>query len=262
MENEVTITYAITVKDELEELTKLLNFLQVQIGVNDEILIQYDTRHVSDEVLNYLKIVEKIHDNHKVIGFPFESNFADFKNNLKKHATKDYIFQLDADEIPHKFLVQNLSLVLASNPVDIVLVPRINTVDGLTIDHVRKWRWGISKLNTQVRARVIEDNGGEYRLLRENDLIISQKFNSFDDVDPNKKFVNVKFHTPIVNFPDYQARIYKVTDEIEWGNRVHETLTGYDTFSNFPAEESWCLYHHKDIKRQEAQNHFYDKLVD
>lgn len=63
-----------------------------------------------------------------------------------------------------------------------------------------------------------------------------------------------------VNFPDYQMRIFKNTDEIEWKNKVHETITGFNTFSNLPAEEQWCLYHIKDISRQRQQNDFYETI--
>ena len=63
-----------------------------------------------------------------------------------------------------------------------------------------------------------------------------------------------------VNFPDYQTRIYKNTKEITWMNKVHERISGYDTFSNFPAEEQWSLYHPKKIDRQEKQNEFYETI--
>jgi hypothetical protein len=43
-------------------------------------------------------------------------------------------------------------------------------------------------------------------------------------------------------------------------NKVHEKITGYDTFSNFPAEEHWSLYHPKQIDRQEKQNEFYETI--
>jgi hypothetical protein len=43
-------------------------------------------------------------------------------------------------------------------------------------------------------------------------------------------------------------------------NKVHERITGYDTFSNFPAEEQWSLYHPKQIDRQEQQNQFYETI--
>ena len=197
----MTISYAITVCNELDEITKLLNFLQTHIRKEDEIVIQYDETSVTDEVMDYLKLMNSMHENHKVIGFPLNKDFASFKNNLKTHCSKDYIFQVDADEIPHEFLVEYLGQVLEENPVDIVFVPRVNTVEGLTQEHIDKWKWNVNEKGW-------------------------------------------------VNWPDYQTRIYKNTEDVTWMNKVHERITGYDTFSNFPSEERWSLYHHKQIDRQ------------
>jgi glycosyltransferase involved in cell wall biosynthesis len=207
----MTISYAITVCNELEEITKLLNFLQTNIRKEDEIVIQYDDSSVTDGVMDYLKLMNSMHENHKVIGFPLNKDFASFKNNLKSHCTKDYIFQVDADEIPHEFLVEYVGQVLDENPVDIVFVPRVNTVEGLTDEHIKKWGWKV------------DEKGW-------------------------------------VNFPDYQTRIYRNTEDVMWMNKVHERITGYNTFSNFPAEEQWSLYHHKQINRQEQQNEFYETI--
>jgi glycosyltransferase involved in cell wall biosynthesis len=207
----MTISYAITVCNEIEELTILLNFLQTNIRKEDEIVIQYDETSVTDEVKEYVTLMDSMHENHIVVGFPLNKDFASFKNNLKSHCTKDYIFQVDADEIPHEFLVEYIGEVLDENPVDIVFVPRVNTVEGLTDEHIKKWGWKV------------DEKGW-------------------------------------VNFPDYQTRIYKNTDDVKWMNKVHERITGYDTFSNFPAEEQWSLYHPKQIDRQEQQNEFYETI--
>lgn len=207
----MTISYAITVCNELDEITKLLNFLQTHIRKEDEIVIQYDETSVTDEVMDYLKLMNSMHENHKVIGFPLNKDFTSFKNNLKTHCSKDYIFQVDADEIPHEFLVEYLGQVLEENPVDIVFVPRVNTVEGLTQEHIDKWKWNVNEKGW-------------------------------------------------VNWPDYQTRIYKNTEDVTWMNKVHERITGYDTFSNFPSEERWSLYHHKQIDRQEKQNEFYETI--
>tara|TARA_Y100000389_G_C17291396_1_gene428219 strand:- start:134 stop:760 length:627 start_codon:yes stop_codon:yes gene_type:complete len=206
-----TISYAITCWNEIEELTKLLNFLQLHIRKEDEIVIQYDESSVTDEVKEYVNLMNSIHANHTVIGFPLNKDFASFKNNLKSHCTKDYIFQVDADEIPHEYLVEYLGEVLETNPVDIVFVPRVNTVEGLEQSHIDKWKWNVNEKGW-------------------------------------------------VNFPDYQTRIYRNTEDVTWMNKVHERITGYDTFSNFPAEEQWSLYHHKQIDRQEKQNKFYETI--
>jgi glycosyltransferase involved in cell wall biosynthesis len=205
------ISYAITVCNELEEITNLLNFLQTNIKEDDEIVIQYDEGGVTDSVLDYLTLMDKMHSNHKVIGFPLNKDFASFKNNLKSHCSKDYIFQIDADEIPHESLVEVINEVLDTNPVDVIFLPRVNTVKGLTDEHIKKWGWDVNEEGW-------------------------------------------------VNFPDYQTRIYKNTEDVTWMNKVHERITGYNTVSNFPAEEQWSLYHHKEIERQEKQNEFYDTI--
>ena len=204
------ISYAITVHNELEELMKLLDFLNNKIREEDEIVIQYDEDGVTDEVLEFLKIKQKIHG-YTVVGFPLNKDFASYKNNLKANCKGDYIFQIDADEIPHEVMIAYLPEVLESNPVDIIFVPRVNTVNGLTQEHIQKWRWNVNEKGW-------------------------------------------------VNWPDYQTRIYKNTEDVSWMNKVHEKITGYDTFSNFPAEEHWALYHPKQIDRQEQQNEFYETI--
>ena len=206
-----TISYAITCWNEIDELTTLLNFLQLHIRKEDEVVIQYDETSVTNEVMEYLTLMDSMHNNHIITGFPLNKDFASFKNNLKSHCTKDYIFQVDADEIPHEYLVEYLGEVLETNPVDIVFVPRVNTVEGLEQSHIDKWKWNVN------------DKGW-------------------------------------VNFPDYQTRIYRNTEDVTWMNKVHERITGYNTFSNFPAEEQWSLYHHKQIDRQEKQNKFYETI--
>jgi GT2 family glycosyltransferase len=138
------ISYAITVHNELEELMKLLDFLNNNIREEDEVVIQYDEGGVTDEVLEFLKIKQKIHG-YTVVGFPLNKDFASYKNNLKENCKGDYIFQIDADEIPNEVMIAYLPEVLESNPVDIIFVPRVNTVNGLTQEHIQKWRWNVNE---------------------------------------------------------------------------------------------------------------------
>ena len=64
----------------------------------------------------------------------FKNHFADWKNKLTEYCDGDYIFQIDADELPNELLIQNLPVILESNPDnEVYLVPRVNTVEGLTI---------------------------------------------------------------------------------------------------------------------------------
>ena len=138
------ISYAITVHNELEELMKLLDFLNNKIREEDEIVIQYDEDGVTDEVLEFLKIKQKIHG-YTVVGFPLNKDFASYKNNLKANCKGDYIFQIDADEYPHETLMDNIHPILEANDVDVILVPRVNTVAGLTSEHIQKWGWRVDE---------------------------------------------------------------------------------------------------------------------
>ena len=143
----INITYAITVCNELEEITKLIDFLKDKIEKEDEILIQYDEDSASEAIKNYLKIISQLHNsNIKVIGFPLSNDFASYKNNLKTHAKGIFIFQIDADEIPSEYLMENIHEFIEYNKdVDLFFVPRINTVEGLTKEHIKKWKWNVNE---------------------------------------------------------------------------------------------------------------------
>ena len=143
----INITYAITVCNELEEITKLVDFLNNRIDKDDEILIQYDEDSATDAIKNYLKIISQLHNkNIKVIGFPLNKDFASYKNNIKNHANGMFIFQIDADEIPSEYLMENIKDILDYNKdVDLFFVPRVNTVAGLTTEHIKKWNWQVNE---------------------------------------------------------------------------------------------------------------------
>ena len=142
----VNVTYAITVCNEINEITKLINFLHPRIQSDDEILIQYDEGGVTDDVMGYLRIINDLHDNVNVIGFPLNKDFASYKNNLKNHAKGIFIFQIDADELPNEYLITNMhDLLEANKDIDLFFVPRVNTVEGLTDEHIQKWRWNVNE---------------------------------------------------------------------------------------------------------------------
>ena len=202
------ISYAIPVCTEHIEIEKLLSFLIKYIDEEDEIVVQCDQGNTTPEVYKVLGDFPKI----KIIEFPLKGDFASFKNNLKNNCTGEWVFQIDADELPHPELIINLKELLKTNPtVEMFLVPRVNTVEGLTQEHIWKWRWRV------------DEKGW-------------------------------------VNWPDYQTRIIQNNPKIRWGSKVHEVISGHDTFAPLPQEEEWCLYHHKHIDKQEYQNNLYNTL--
>jgi hypothetical protein len=135
-----SISYAITACNEHVELDRLLSQLSSSIRDEDEIVVQMDitaTDEVKD-VVNKYKLTNYFH--------PLNNDFALFKNNLKGLCAKDYIFQIDADEYLSEELLTYLPVILESNPdVEMFSVPRINTVDGLTEQHIKQWGWNVNE---------------------------------------------------------------------------------------------------------------------
>ena len=138
------ISYAIPVCNEHEELEKLLDFLELNISKKDEIVVQCDQGNTTPEVyevINSERYSDWFKEQFKIVEFPLNGDFASFKNNLTENCTGDYIYQIDADEIIDEYVLRLLPQVLEQNDVDVLLVPRINTVTGLTQQHIDKWGW-------------------------------------------------------------------------------------------------------------------------
>ena len=137
------ISYAITVCNEFLEIQKLVTLLLENKRLEDEIVILFDSSREDLYIEEYLraKSVNGAFSWHKGT---FEGHFADWKNKLSSFCTGDYIMQIDADEFPHKSLLTALPAILESNPDnEVYLVPRVNTVEGLTEEHIAKWRWNV-----------------------------------------------------------------------------------------------------------------------
>jgi GT2 family glycosyltransferase len=140
------LSYAITVCNEFIEIQRLLSFLLENKRVQDEIVVLVDLtkNEPTSELLGYLhrlssnNIITLVEDR-------FNNHFADWKNRLTRACKGDYIFQIDADEIPHINLIQNLPEMLSTNDVDMIRVPRVNTVEGLTQEHIQKWGWHVNE---------------------------------------------------------------------------------------------------------------------
>ncbi len=140
------ISYGLTVCDEHLEIHKLLNYLHKRIDFEDEIVVVYDKNRVTEEVMFTLKNFSlKRTKGYVYYPFDFKQNFLENKNYMNSKCTGDYIFQIDADEIPEEFLLQNLKQVLESNQVDLLITPRKNLVPGLTQEHIQKWGWRVTE---------------------------------------------------------------------------------------------------------------------
>lgn len=139
----ISITYGITVCNEAKEVNNLLNTIIPLIDKNDEIIVLQDITKKNEKVVDVLNTYK---NNITIVEAKLNNDFASFKNNLIQHSSKNYLFQLDADEIPKEHLIKNIkSFLLKNSKTDAFFVPRINIVNGITKEHIQKWDWKINK---------------------------------------------------------------------------------------------------------------------
>ncbi len=201
------ISYGITVHNEAEELHKLLNVLQKNIDEEDEIVVCVDG---DDEKVE--AVLGEFLSEHKAVVYKrkLEKDFSAQKNSVIEKSSGDYIFHIDADEYPNEILLQQLKEILTINDVDLIWIPRVNTIDGMTQEDIQRWGW-----------RVTEKGW--------------------------------------VNYPDYQARVFRNSESIRWTRPLHEYIKGCETYSHLPPHEELSLYHPKTIQKQTEQNMFYNQ---
>ena len=202
------ISYGITVHNEAEELQKLLQVLNKNIDKEDEIVVCVDG---DDEKVEAV-LGESLDSwqNYIVYKRKLNGNFAEHKNSVIEKASGDYVFHIDADEYPNEILIQQLKEILEINEVDLIWIPRVNTIEGMKQEHVQKWGWRITGKGW-------------------------------------------------VNYPDYQARVFRRDKSIRWTRPLHEYITGCKTYAHLPPHEELSLYHPKTIQKQEKQNLFYNE---
>ena len=203
------ISYGITVHNESKEQNTLLEILVHKSDTEDEIIIVQDgdDKEVGEVISKWMNETldwKGIYWHTRKL----DGNFSDQKNYVIEQCTGDYIFHIDADEYPHETLLAQLKQILEINDVDLLWIPRVNTVEGFTDEDVQKWGWRISEQGW-------------------------------------------------VNYPDYQARVFRNRDDIKWTRPLHEYITGCDTYSHLPPHEALSLYHPKTKEKQEQQNKFY-----
>ena len=110
------ISYAITVHNEHKELKTLLEFLFNSKRKEDEIVLQMDktaTDLVWDVAESFEAKMQANEYKHSMVSL--DKNFAKYKNILNSKCTGDWIFQIDADEIPNEYLIKALQFILEAN---------------------------------------------------------------------------------------------------------------------------------------------------
>ena len=208
------ISYGITVHNEAEELNRLLEILIHKTDAEDEIVIcdDYSDEKTQEVITSWVQ--QYGHEDMKTIKVyqrKLNGDFAAQKNSVIENSSGDYVFHFDADEYPHEVLLSQIKQIIEMNEVDLIWVPRVNTVDGLTEEWIQKWGWRVSEKDW-------------------------------------------------VNYPDYQARVFRNREDIRWTRKVHEYIDGCKTYAHLPPHEELSLYHPKTIEKQIKQNELYSNI--
>ena len=138
------ISYSILTHNETDSLMKLIDFLVINKDDEDEIVIldDYSDNEKTREILDTMCSIYEIRTEQRHL----YKDYAGQKNHLRKMCTGDYIFNIDADELPNKWLMKNIKMILEANPtIDLYWIPRVNTVEGLTQEHIDKWGWQVNE---------------------------------------------------------------------------------------------------------------------
>lgn len=205
------LSYLITCHNEGVQLRSLLFDINIHRLHDDEVIViddNSDDEYTKGVLTEYSKI-----DGVSIVQHSLNNDYGAHKNWGTQRCSGDYIFQIDADELPTQTLLANVRDIIESNPdVELFFLPRINDYIGVTPLIAQQWGW---RLTPSPRC--------------ENRLVI--------------------------NWPDYQGRIYKrIPERIRWDRKLHEKIEGHQKYSILPADEDLALYHRKTIEKQIQTN--------
>ena len=204
------ISYAITVCDEFVEIQRLVNFLVANKRDQDEIVVLVDLskNKPSSELLGYL---HKLSYNDKItlVEDIFNNHFADWKNRLTRACSGDYIFQIDADEMVSTYVLDMVPEVLQHNSVDVIKVPRINTVAGITPEHIERWKWGVNEhgwINFPDYQWRIYKNTPEIKWVGKLHEYL-EGFKTYSTLPPEEEYCN--YHPKTIDKQEKQNKYYE-----------------------------------------------------
>lgn len=205
------ISFAITVCNEIDEIKRLVPFLLKHKRPADEIVILFDEKNGDPELLEFLLDYNKLPNVQTWRGFDWSDNFADWKNKLNEYCKGDFIFQLDADEMVNSELIEMLPMLFELNSeTEIYYLPRINTVDGLTEEHIKQWNWRVDEKN---RINYPDYQGRIYK----KGLKWEGKV--------HEKVVGAKYYSILPNEDAYSLIHHKKIDKQEKQNNFYNKLS-------------------------------------
>jgi glycosyltransferase involved in cell wall biosynthesis len=166
-----SISYLITCHNEDTTLENLLTRVVSLIDPEDEIIVLDD---FSDSQLTK-NILSRFSDKIKIYQHALDKNYGGHKNYGNSKCSKEWIFQLDGDELPNETLLINIKDIIQSNPeIDLYAIPRVNDFKGVTSEDAKQWGWRLTPEPSIIHEKIIDTNSSEYKFLKENGYIIEE----------------------------------------------------------------------------------------
>ena len=138
------ISYSILTHNETDSLSELIQFLVKHKDEEDEIVIldDYSDDEKTKEILDTMCSIYEIKFEQRHL----QKDYGLQKNALIRMCKGEYIINIDADELPNKWLMKNIKEILEANSsIDLYWVPRVNTVEGITQEHINNWGWNVNE---------------------------------------------------------------------------------------------------------------------
>jgi hypothetical protein len=192
------VSYCAIVYNEIDEIERLLSFLTANLHEDDEIIVVQSYKH-DDEQLSSLfrdiaSIITKFTKSY--FTFKFQNNFSDMKNFMNQKATKNYIFNLDADEMISVGTLHSIRNVIMNNNIDLYYLPRINTVLNYADADIKAYAWTVNEhqwINwPDYQPRIYKNNGLIRWAGAVHEQIVGHSTHAFIDADPNYAIIHTK----------------------------------------------------------------------
>lgn len=206
------ISFLITVKDEEEYISKLLEQVESIMGEEDEIVILSDfSDYPTFSILENFKESHTDHDI-EIYSHQLNNDFADHKNYGIEQCTREWIVQLDADELMSVNLANNLHTLLEYNgEIDLFLVPRVNIVEGLTQEDIDNWGWSVNDKGWVMWPDY------QTRIFKNNDNIRWQG-------EVHERIIGFETYTPLPEEEDWALYHLKNVERQREQNELYENI--------------------------------------
>ena len=113
---------------------------EVRDKSKSEIVVLIDSTKTTKDLLKCLKKFKNI----KVYNRDFDGDFSAHKNFLNSKCNGDFIFNIDADEIPQEALIKTLEGIEVNNSIELIMIPRINICPGYTQAFLERWKFQVN----------------------------------------------------------------------------------------------------------------------